>query len=295
MRQLLSILFVLMFPILLLLHWIFYPITQHVLKHRRIKYGDIKLYSGKHVKILLDNRYDLMLTTDHFYEKYKFDNEYAHNIILHIGGLYISCKYGHDFIVDKNPEEESTTHYYGLYCVDSPVWTWDTWWWGTHLYNLPWLRMEHIGTFDYDMSNNTLVKYEFKPGCNCDEHPYARIMKNCVYHDKNGGVQEINEIKWKLTERRYTSKLLQWLGLGNMFPKRYIDLEFDSDSEMGVRTGSWKGGVMGGGIKIDKKTEPRIWELYIDGVKHGDERVLKLLKTRIDMRIDFFMTKERKY
>lgn len=233
--------------------------------------------------------HDLMITKTQysFYDVDDDKRDYAKSISLEIGGFYISFKYSKDFLMDIHYSDDSKSSHYGFYSIDGERF-WRAIWIGDKLYYNIFTPEKFLGCWIYDIENNKLIdnelldKYSDKYNPNI-EFPYITILKNCEYTDKDQETYQVDEIRWWLEERRWTLPILYWLGLSKLYTKKVIALSFDSDTELGIERGSWKGGVMGSCIKLNTDSERELYEDYIFTRKYFGYKPLfhHKLKTRI--------------
>lgn len=301
---LLAIIFAPIWLLIILGHFITYPIVQRKIKKERKKnkYWNERVYKSDRCQIFLTRSHDLMVAFHHYYDELNYDDDerkYAKEVSIHFGGLHVFWKYGHKFLDKTKWSEDSKTKYYGLYCIDGWYGCWDNIWWGTHIYDLFWRRCKWCGTYVWSKNDNMLMNTN--DAC-CRDYPTFRVDYNTTYINKNNEKQNVPKITWMLVERDYESQLLRWLGIAKFFRKRYIELEFDCDnngdknfSGLGINADSWKGGTYGSGIKITKETEPKILNLYNKVVRKQNYYYQTDFMNLLHTRIEKFMTKDKLY
>lgn len=285
-----------------LLHFALIPIVGKYIdkKKEEYKYWNNRVYKGDRFQIFLTKSRDLMLAFHHYYNELNYDDDkrtYAKELVVHFGGFHIFWKYGHEFLDPTKWSEDSKTKYYGLYCIDGWHGGWDNIWWGTHIYDLPWRRCRHSGTFIWDKNKNQLLnQYELK------EAPLFKVMKNTIYINKIGNAQLVPKIEWTLVERNWESPMLRWIGIAKWVKKKIVYLEFDCSNDgnkdfngIGVIKNEWKGGTYGSAIRIEKNSEPEIWKLYKSVVIRKNERRLQRFKNILENRITRFMLTDGQY
>lgn len=291
---------------LILLPFIFHFISYFLVvkymtkRTKKEKYWNNRIYKSARLQIFVTKSLDLMISFHHYYSDLDLDDDeraYARELVVHFGGFHIFWKYGHDFLDPTKWSEDSKTKYYGLYCIDGWHGGWDNIWWDNHLYDLPWRRCKHSGTYVWDKNTNTLLnKDELK------DLPCFKIGENKLYFNKNGEVQIVPKIEWTLVERNWESPMLRWIGIAKWFKKKIVYLEFDISNNgdkdfngIGVIKNEWKGGVYGSAIRIEKKTEPELWALYKSVVSQGKLKHYSNFKHRLEDRITKFMILDKDY
>jgi hypothetical protein len=214
-----------------------------------------------------------------------YNYDYAKSIMIQYAGLCFVYKWGHKGI----DAEYSYELQYGLYSFDNKKW-WDTILFGKHMYDNPFRPMHFTGCYYYNVDNNQLIKrtdrYDY------EKIPFVRIDTSIFYNSANGEQQPVNKIRWYIEERRWEVAALHYIGLGRLFRKISVDLTFDSDSELGAKRGSWKGGVMGASINLNE--HKTAYKLYKNALCYGGMELV-LFKQMVNEIIDNFMYDERKY
>ena len=203
-KQILLILGTIIFaPIWLLIilgHFITYPIVQKKRKKYKIenKYWNERVYNSDRCQIFLTRSHDLMVAFHHYYDELDYDDErrkYAREVSIHFGGLHVFWKYGHKFLDKTKWSEDSKTKSYGLYCIDG--WTkhgWDCLWWGKlGMMDLPWRRSKWCGTYVWNKNDNMLMNTN---GACCRDYPTFRVDYNTTYINKNNEKQNVPKITW---------------------------------------------------------------------------------------------------
>ena len=286
------ILGIILFPFIF--HFVSLMITIPI-KRKRNNWKDV-LFRTKRFEGHLTFDKSMMLSHHHYSEMYfedYSDGVYTKEICLTIGGLYLVYKYGFEFAYVKN--DDSKSKYFGFYSVDGE-WIWRTFW-SKHLHDNPLLPQKHIGTYDFDMDTNRMIDSNvfrsYSKQYNPDmERPYVSILKDTIYVNKMGELQNMNEIKFWITEMRYTLPLLHALHLDKLYQKTYVHLNFDSDTGLGVESGSWKGGVLGSAMNLTLHY-PELLKLY---KKYRRGKCTKeQFQLGLNKRISDFMTTDKEY
>lgn len=101
-------------------------------------------------------------------------------------------------------------------------------------------RKNHIGVFDRMRDREQLPLWK-------ETHDYTYCLKN--------GKKQFRKATIKVEEREWRRRWLMWLPLFRQV-RRSIDIAFDD--EVGERSGSWKGGVLGTGCELLPTETP--WE-----------------------------------
>ena len=285
-----------------LLHFALIPIVGKYIdkKKKEYKYWNERVYKSDRCQVFLTRSHDLMVAFHHYYDELDYDDErtYAKELVIHFGGFHIFWKFGHNFLDKTKWSEDSKTKYYGLYCIDGKEWS--AIWWGKHLYDIPWRRCKPTGTFVWDKNQNILLNKKVLE--NTDNFPFFKVMENTIYFNKNREAQNVPKITWSVTEINWESPLLRLFGLAKRFKKKIVYLDFDCSNNgdkdfngIGVIMNDWKGGVYGSSIRIEKNTEPEIWELYKSVVIRKNERGLQRFKNVLEHRITRFMLTDQQY
>lgn len=165
--------------------------------------------------------------------------------------------YGHLFLnlPIKTKYEECFPPRYGVSFtdIDNDGWQQIHWHWGrkTAIWDMPW-TVQHYCTAYLTKFNTWLVECrrfarrlglpvsvsswepEFKNLFWRQTHPYLYILKN--------GTAQHRYAELTVVERRWRRK---WLPFTSLFGKTYRRIEIEFDREVGERTGTWKGGVLG--------------------------------------------------
>lgn len=115
---------------------------------------------------------------------------------------------------------------------------------------LTWIRTSALrkdGTWEHEIKGSSKDFYEdkWKDILLIEKYPY-------IYKLKGGETQERNATI-KVQEREWRPIWFKWTKLFS-YVRRSIDIEFDD--EVGERTGSWKGGVIGCGYDMKKDETP---------------------------------------
>lgn len=282
----------------IILHFICLAITRYLKPANYL--NDIFHIFKRKISLYYTSDPSLMISKHHYTSLDKEDMikgcEYAKALCITFGGLYLIYRYSQDFIMDKNADEKSS--YFGLYSADGEKF-WSYFWTPTSLYDNPLKARKYLGTFINDIishkkyNKNLFESYseQYNPSLKI---PYLVELNDTTYTAKNGHQQNVNQIKWWVEETHFTLPLLHWIHLDKLYVKKYISLAFESDTELGVERGSWKGGVIGSSIKITKKDEPKIYHTY-KMVEYGNDNLTYELHRRLIHRINFFMKKEQRF
>lgn len=267
----------------------------------------------------LGNRFELHVTSEKSlmidftrYYKWYVDEEsidtnmYSHNIHLTIGGFKFIWKYGNNPIdkPDDYYNDFCDTKYYGLYSVDGEIF-WNDIWWGNHLYNNPFACNKFLGCYVLDIDNgklinkNILIDYnkEYNPNI---KFPYVYEKENDTYVNKNGIKQHVPEIKFYYEKRSWCPPILYYLKLSWLYIKNRVDLEFECSNNgdktfdgIGVKANnSWKGGVYGSSIQINKY--PELYNMF-NKISVGQLNELSRFKYMTNNLIKDFMLYQKKY
>lgn len=277
---------------ILILHFVSFYVVNHMFK----KYKWETIIKGKRFRFYLNGQPNIMLSRYHNtkYDVEDDDEKFAHRDLLEFGGMMFSFSHGKDFLEPTNPYCEGKSKYYGLYSVDGEKF-WRSFWWGTHLYDNPFIRQKCTGVYLFDPYTMEFIdKHEMEDSPEKMKIPYVEVIRDDVYYDKRGGQQPIREMNWWYEEYRYESAFLRRLGIGDMFQKRRVYLEFDSSTGLGSEWDTWKGGVYASAIPVRKDTEPELFRLYKRVVAGHFNAILKF-ETRTKERILQFIHQDRKY
>ena len=293
-----SIFFITIFSIISLifiLHFVGLPISRNIRKKRPV-YKDRLFTLGKRFSVYSTSDKSLMLVKhrlsswdyeDYYDTKPKSNMEvFTKDITVVIGGFSFCFKYSHKPFIENS---EGKMMCYGLYSVDGEKW-WGDIWWGHKIYQNPFRRNKFVGCWIYDFDKQELVNREkFKHY----DYPLLVEQQNVMYVDKSGDTYPVGIIKWWVEERQWVMPFLKWLHIEKLFkPLTCVDLSFDTNTELGVKRGSWKGGVMGSSINLNR--EPELFESYMHVTRHNKELTPTLKKIFLE-RINSFMTTERRY
>lgn len=257
-----------------ILHFIALPITTYF---RKKKGNYHRLIRTKRCELSLTASKSLMVDFTHEHKMNFDESPFAKSIMITFGGLHFTYRYGHDFITD-NINDDCKTRYYGFYSVDGEYF-WNCIWWN-HLYENPYRPSNFLGCWYIDLNTGERINRK-----DCETTPIPYVDITCpTYTDKNGDTYKVNKIDWCLVERRWSIPILEWLGLGKLYNLMRLYLEFDTDTELGVKRGSWKGGVMGSDIRLDMEKSEIVdcYKQYLRTKKIADLiKVSNLCKERI--------------
>ena len=175
-----------------------------------------------------------------------FDNRAQISFSFGWGQFYISIP----FIKSKYDECDPPQYGFYFYSVNNFWPTTFVWCWGkkTKHFDFPWYydwvrtsRLLNDNTWVHDTYSNRkkgkyfdLYKKEIQENLWCETYSY-------MYKLKNGEIQ-IRNAKITIEEREWRPKWFKWTKLFRKVNKS-IDIEFDR--EVGERSGTWKGGVLG--------------------------------------------------
>ena len=284
-----------------ILHFVGLYISDIIRKKYRSKFG-YKI--GNRITIDVTCEKSLMVSTYHN-TTYDYDddtNEFAHDITLTIGGFYIRFRYGKDFYVPEHYIEEGKVRYYGLYSIDSEKF-WRSIWWGKHLYDNPFACVKFVGCRYMNMDTGKWVNRDTIEDCYNIKPPYVVLEeKDTTYINKNNVEQYVPLITWHLEKMVWCVPFLKWIGLSKLYQRKKYDLEF-SISQNGSKTfngigcdgyegsNSWKGGVYGASIQLNKYPE------ILHNMKYANSNIQYLNKFKLNLLdlIDYFMKEEKKY
>lgn len=280
---------------ILIIHFIGLKISSVVRK----KWGT-GLFRNDMFNISADGQKDLMVVMNHYNKLWceDFDFKFTHAIDFIIGGFSFTFRYGHDYYeADPDGDNDYSSKYYGLYSVDGEYF-WREFCWGIKRWDNPFKATKFLGCWVYDVYNykmtplNKLREYsdDYDPNI---KFPYLFVVKDTTYTDKAGETYPVEEIRWWLEERRWTTLFMSKIGLGRFFQLKRVDLAFESKTELGVKRDSWKGGVIGGDIWLNQY--PELYKTY-NLITEKDYRNLTN-KFRLTLRelTNNFMSKDRKY
>lgn len=278
----------------IILHFVSFYVVNHMFR----KYKHETLVKGKRFRFYLNGQPNIMLSRYHntLYDvdDYDDDEKFARRDLFEFGGMMFSFSHGKDFLDAHDPYCEGKVKYYGLYSIDGEKF-WRSFWWGSHLHDNPFIRQKCMGVYLFDAFKMKFIDKRVMDDAPVRvKIPYVSTIKNDVYHDKRGGQQPIKEMNWWYEEYRYESAFLRWLGIGHMFQKHKVYLEFDSSMGLGSDWDSWKGGVYAAGIPIRKDTEPELFGLY-KRVSAGNMDAMSRFHVRTKERIYKFIHDDHKY
>lgn len=269
-------------------------------KYLLSKSNTSKLFDSKRLTVYISHDKSLMYHTNHYsYDTAKeymgsYDNEdddtciFARVLVINIGGFQIFYNYGKDFLDDPNNWDGIVSKYFGLYSRNGETF-WDDIWWGNHIYNNPFKRLQFLDTTVLNMETKQFEHYDI------DNPPLIQDLKSTTYFSQSG--PQTVDIKFWLTCRTYVNPILHFLHLDTLFAKHIFELEFETT---GIgKEDDWKGKVMGSGILISKEKD----ELFLKCLQIFKQfkrskiniYTISLLKTLLDLRIQQFMTIDKSY
>ena len=302
-----AIIFAPLIILLIVLHLCVYPIVVKIRRKKREenKYWNECVKQTPRLSVFLTTSRDLMLSFTQYYEGYNYDDEirnYSRELVIHFGGMCIFWKYGHKFLKHvKNSDVEGRAKYYGLYCIDGWRGCWDCLWWGTHLYDNPFMYRTHLATevFNFDTLELEDVRLFRKYEDMYDETrkpPVYKTLEHAKYNSKSCGKQDIDWIQFTVTQMRYTTPLLHWLGLDRLSQKKHVTIDWEcSPPGIGSGRGSWKGACYGSGIKLTKDEYKHVLKLYDNVTVRNMKNDVSHLKYHLDRIIDKFMKEDKQF
>lgn len=227
------------------------------------KWPEHVLRETKRYNLAHDNSPSLMVVHRHFTKQNvdDDDNPFAHRLAIHYGGFCLIYEWGHDYKEDESLYGcDDVSRYYGLYSIDGEFPK--NLWWGHALYDICWFRTKFVGKYFYNVGNGEFA--ECKKGVLMeDQFPPTVRLRNTVYVCKDGEPRNVNEIRFWLVERRYTSGFLKWLGLSRFFQKKYVYLEYETTG-IGVSEEhfGYVSQCLGSDIWLDEEEHGEFLKLY---------------------------------
>jgi hypothetical protein len=283
--------FVLIILAILILPYILHFLGLEISEYYRKKYNDrelVKEFKNYRGYIGFYNNPSLMIYYTH--HGVYTDCKWAHKILIYFGGCVLCWQWGNDFNENTGLDYASISYSWGWDSINGEKW-WTDFRWRNRTFSNPFKATHYDNSWIIDFNNKTLVEKRQLDDIN--DYPLVDVRLNTTYRMKNDTVQDVSRIRWWIEQWEWSVPFLNKIGLGNYCKKINVDLEFQSDTELGVNRDSWKGGVMGATVRISD--EPELLKLYLDIVKHQKLEKIPLLRTAIKNRIDYFMNEEKKY
>lgn len=247
------------------------------------------IYKGKRVHLYFNGgNPSLMVTVRHFTkdaEEYT-DGDFAKQIWIRFGGFMFLFKYGHDFLeADHYTFSDDISKYYGVMSYDGEIPS--TLWWGNNIYDLIWFRTQFVGTYLFDLDTCGFTEVH-----DIVSYPPTIELNDTTYTCKNDMVKPCKNIKFWLVERRYESKILQWLGVAHLFQKKHVYLEFDTTG-IGHDYDD-DNFVTGSSIVLRETTDGELLDLYHHMIS-GHVNMKSRLHLKLMNRVHDFMTHDKNY
>ncbi|MCM1217985.1 MAG: hypothetical protein NC548_26160 [Lachnospiraceae bacterium] len=271
------------------LHFVGLPLSKWLRTKSKKKYEN-NILNSKRFRLYATSDKSLMLcyTHDTSYWRDDEDAKYAKSIGLTFGGFNFSFYWSKDFLPDDKYDND-ICKFYGFHTINNEKF-WNCFWWGNKLYDNPFKNTYFLGCWLFDPNTCNLINQK---GMEYKDYPLIHVSSNTSYTCKDGDKHDVNKITWWIEERIWIAPILHWLHIDYLFPSVKVSLSFDSNTELGVKRGSWKGGVMGSDINLTN--EPDLYNTYMNITRKGHAHLITKFKHDISQRIKYFLTQEKRY
>lgn len=251
-----------------------------------------KIFGWKHVSLHYCGKDPSLMVTWRKFTRDSVDddlNPFSDMLILEYGGFHLIFQWGQNYLeADNYSYSDDKSSYYGLYSVDGEFPT--EMWWGNKIYDIIWFRTKHVGTYVFDMSTLKFEKY-----VSLDDHKPVVELTDTEYTCKDGVKRPVGKISFWFVERRYESRFLQWIGLGDFFQKKYVYLEWDTTG-VGVEEEhcGYESQTLGSDILLTKEKDGELLSYYSE-VTSGHLNMMGKFMSEVNKKVNFFMDEEKKY